>query len=464
MPTVYNPALAPGITSTGLVCARAPCGGAAGPNANYNPLNGLIVGGVDSPFGNKVTVQPILNFAPRFGFAWDVFGNGGTAVRGGYGIYYLPVVNQPYQVMSTTNPPNVSTLNISNTSFGNPGSGVTVGNPAPVVIQAAQVNALTPYVQTWNLDIQQQLGRSVVLDAGYYGNHGVHLAQTEDINEVYPGLYAQTGILPGNVPTAGNAQTLNRIRPYAGYGPINSYQNAFSSNYTSLQVSVKKRFSGGSLLALNYTYSKTLSNADTTPQNTYDLASNYGPSGNSRTHIFVAHFVYHLPSLTNQRAWLRYTAGGWEASGIISYGSGAYLTANTINVDPGGVGLLATGSAAAGTARPDYVSNPNDNAPHTLQQWFNPNSFAQVPAGQYRPGNAGIGNILGPGYENWDLSLFKNFRMEHGLNFQLRGESFNTFNHTNFAGVGTTLGQTNYGQITSTGPARVMQLAAKVTF
>jgi hypothetical protein len=460
VPTLYRSADAPAINSGGLICTRAPCATTAMPNSNYNALNGLILSNDNSPFGPKVTAQPNLNFAPRLGFAYDVFGNGHTAVRGGYGIYYLQTTNPQYQVMATRNPPNVSSPIISNTAFGNPGSVGALAS-SPVVLQAAQPNALTPYVQMWSLDIQQQIGRSILFDAGYYGNHGVHEAQIEDINEIFPGLYAQTGIIPGNTVTPGNTQTLNRIRPYLGYGPINSQQNAFSSNYNALQVSVRKRFSGGSLLAAHYTYSKTLTNGDANPQNTYDLQTNYGPIG--RTHVFTANFVYHLPLFRDERGWVGHVLGGWETSGIVSFGSGNFLTAHTINVDPAGLGILATGSSASG-GTPDYVSNPNSGAPHVLEQWFNTSAFTQIPAGQYRIGNAGIGIIQGAGYENWDLSVFKNFRLKESWRFQLRGESFNTFNHTNWAGVGTTLGQTDYGQITGTGPARVLQLAGKLTF
>jgi hypothetical protein len=96
--------------------------------------------------------------------------------------------------------------------------------------------------------------------------------------------------------------------------------------------------------------------------------------------------------------------------------------------------------------------------------WFNTAAFAQVPSGQFRPGTARIGSIVAPGYGNWDLSLFKNVRVRENLAFQLRAESFNAFNHVNFSTVSTTLGQTNFGQVTGTGSPRVMQLGAKLTF
>ncbi len=463
VPASYVAANAPTIDSTGLICTGSPCKGGAAPNPTYDKFNGMIIAGKNSPYGQKVTTQPVLTFAPRFGFAYDASGNGRTAIRGGYGIFNQLMPNYIYQLMATLNPPNVYTATIQNTSFSSPGNGIPVLSAAPGVLQATQVNALNPYLESWNLDIQQQIGRDAILDIGYFGNRAVHLPVTEDINAPQPGLFAQKGIIPGNKVTPGNTQALNQIRPYLGYGPIDSQQEAFSSNYNSLQVSASKHFSGDSIVTVNYTYSRSLGNANT-PQNIYNPAAEYGPTGFNRTHIFNTNFVYQLPFFHNQQGIAGHILGGWETTGIVSYGTGVPLTPHTINVDPAGLGLLAGGSNEAGTARPDYISNPNQNAPHRRVQWFNTAAFAQVPANQFRPGNAGNGSILGPGYGNWDLSLFKNIHIDRGMNMQLRAESFNAFNHTNFSGVATTLGLTNYGQVNGTGSPRVMQIAAKITF
>ena len=463
VPGSYIAANAPTIDSSGLICTKAPCKGGGTPNPSFDQSNGLIIGGKTSPYGEKVTQQPKLTFAPRFGFAYDPYGDGHTAVRGGFGIYYLQVPNVDAQQMSTLNPPNLVNTVIQNTSFDSPGNGVAVLSSSPTILHAIQVNPRNPYIESFNVDLQHQIGPNTILDFGYFGNHAVHLAVTEDINAPPPGLYAEKGIIPGNAVTPGTTQPLNQIRPYLGYGPIDAQLQAFSSNYNGLQVSATRRLTGGSVLTVNYTYSRALSNA-TAPQNIYDPAAEYGPSAFNRTHIFNANFVYMLPFFRAQQGLTGHLLGGWEATGIVYYGSGLSLTPHTINVDPGGVGLLATGSSENGTARPDYVSNPNHSAPHTLAQWFNTKAFAQVPTGEYRPGNASNGSILGPGYGDWDLSLFKNIQIRQELNMQLRAESFNTFNHTNFSGVATTLGLTNYGQVTSAGPARVLQLAAKIVF
>ena len=462
-PATFNPANVPAIDSNGLICTQVPCVGGAKPNPSYDPQNGLILSGQNSPYGAKVVGQPVLTFAPRVGFAWDVRGDGRMALRGGYGIYYLQTATNWFKAMEIQNFPNFNKTIISQTSFDAPGNGIPVASKAPVLVNAYQPNDAEPYLQSWSFDLQQQLSNTVLLDIGYYGNRTVHMgvgqAAIEDINQPFPGEYAQKGIIPGNTVTAGNSQKLNQIRPYLGYADISSLQTMFSSNYNSLQVSVQKRAANGTILAANYTYSKSLSNYHT-PQNIYNLQSEYGPDGNDRTNIFNASFVYPLPFLRSQQGIIGHLLGGWETTGIVSYGSGLFLTAHTIAVDPGGIGLL-DGPAVG---RPDYLSNPNSGAPHKLKQWFNTNAFAEVPSGQYRPGNDSVGNILGPGYGNWDLSVFKNVLFPHSVNMQFRAESFNAFNHTNFAGVQTTLKETNYGQVTDAGPARVMQMAVKLVF
>ena len=462
-PAVYKSADAPTIGTNGLICTKSPCAGGGTPNPSYNHLNGVIVGSNTSPFGDKVTAQPVLTFAPRLGFSYDVFGNGRTALRGGYGIYYMPPVSSDFQEMVTLDPPNVSNTTISKTSFDSPGNGVPTLSSAPLVLHAAQPNATTPYLQTWNLDVQQQVALNTVIDIGYFGNRGVHQGANEDINQPMPGEYVTAGIVPGNHVTTGNSVLLNQIRPYKGYGPIDSFDQIFSSNYNGLQMSFTKRLSNGNIVGINYTWSRSLSNIGT-PQSIYNLASEYGPTSFNRTNILNANFVYILPFFRSQQGLVGHILGGWQTTGIVSYGSGLYLTAHTINVDPGGVGILATGSTAVGTARPDLIANPNARAPHTLKEWFNTSAFTEVPAGQYRPGNAPVSNVVGPGYGNWDLSLFKNISLRNSASMQLRFESFNAFNHTNFGGVETTLGLSDYGQVTNAGPARILQLGAKLRF
>lgn len=462
-PKLYNTANAATVSPNGNLCLVAPCNGGVTPNPNYSSLNGLIIAGKTSPYGTKVSSQPNLTFAPRLGFAYDIGGKRTTAVRGGVGIYFIQVNNAPYQSLATTNQPNVTSLLISNTNFSNPGAVSVAANNSPIVVKAADVNTKNPYVEAFSLDVQRTLPGSTLLDVGYFGNRALHLDVNEDLNVPTPGAFVQSGVIPGNKVTAANTPNLNRIRPYVGYGPINTNVQGFISNYNGLQVSVSKRFRDASLVTVNYTYSRTLTNANS-PQNVYNPAAEYGPDNNGRPQMLNFNFVYHLPFFRGQQSVAGYTLGGWEASGIVSFGAGQYLTAHTSAVDPAGMGILAAGSAESGTGRPDQVSNPNSGAPHTLKQWFNTAAFVSVPTGQYRPGNSSNGSIIGPGYEDFDLSLFKNIHLGSERDFQFRFETFNALNHVNFNAVSTTTSATNYGQVTSDGSPRVIQLGAKFTF
>ena len=233
------------------------------------------------------------------------------------------------------------------------------------------------------------------------------------------------------------------------------------STYHSLQTSVTHRFRGNSLVNVNYTYSKALGNA-VSPQDTYDIAAEYGPVNTTETQILVGDFVYQLPLFLAQNGIAGHLLGGWEISGIVSAHSGNFLTAVPPTADPAGLGLLATGTVAK--KRPDHIANPNRNAPHTLSKWFNTAAFARVPAGQYRPGNASNDSIIGPGSQEWDLSLFRNIKISERAFLQLRAESYNTFNHTNFSAIAVNMQDSNYGQAIGAGAVRNMQLAVKINF
>ena len=457
-PAAYNPSQAPQIDrSTGNIVP-----------GTGDPLNGIIVNGSDkNPYGAKSANENWGNIAPRVGFAWDPTGRGKTSVRSGYGIFYDSILYGIYEQNVFANPPYVNSITIPNTLLSNPTSGTPSVSLAPKVLHGTPLPYKTPYVQQWSFDVQQQVTNDLLFDIGYVGSKGTHLTGIVDLNQPTPGAAVATGLVaPGTVFTSANSPLLNAVRPYLGYSSINSIETTFNSNYNSLQASIQKRFSGNSQFKVSYVYSKNLTNSGSdrsnAPQNSYDYKSEYGLAPYDRRHVVTINYVYELPLFKQQKGYLGHILGGWEISGITQFESGLPSEpSSALGTDPAGLGIVASSSAVP---RPDAVCNPNANAPHTQSQWFNTNCFASVPTGQVRPGNSGTYVIQGPGLNVWNVSLFKNVKINESVSFQLRGEFYNLFNHTNPNTFGTALGSSTYGQITAYRDPRILQLGAKFYF
>jgi len=491
-PSTYVAANAPTVDSNGFLCKAGTCANANGANSglanpNADALNGIVLGtpgsnGHASPFGNKVGNTDKKNFAPRVGFAMDVFGNGKTAFRGGYGLAYDSSLFGIYEQNEFANPPYLNVPTYTTVNFDNPALGQPAASLTAPVLVASPYNYHTPYVQQFSLDLQQQITPTLSLDVGYVGNLGRHLLGQIDLNQVQPGAFLQANVLPtgGKFTTSTIERPLNQIRPYKGYNAINSVQTIFSSNYSSLQVQMKKRFAGKSLLDVNYTWSKALTNNQsdrgTAPQNTYNIAGEYGRSALDRTNIITVNGVWELPWMKDQRGVIGHIVGGWETSGILAINSGLPLTVTmsgggtlpdgSIANDSAGLGIIGS---SASSLRPNLVSNPNNanGGPQlkTRLNWFNKLAFTAPLPGSYSVGNEHRGVVEGPGYNRIDLGVFRNFRLYENVNFQLRAEGFNMLNHTNWATVGTSATTAStVSQVTATRDPRIFQLAGKLTF
>jgi len=362
----------------------------------------------------------------------------------------------------------VQSVTIPNTRLDNPTAGTASVSLAPKVIRGTPLPYRTPYVQQWSFGIQQQIGKDAVLDVSYVGTKGTHLLGIVDINEVPVGAGLAAGLHTGagTAFTSSDTPKLNALRPYRGFNVINTLESAFDSNYHSLQVAFQKHFGVGGLFNLSYTWSKNLtdnqSDRSNAPQNSYNWHNGeYGLASLDRRQILTFNYVYELPFFKNAKGVERYALGGWQVSGTTQIGAGQPLTPTTASVDPAGLGIL--GSSVAGP-RPDMICDPNKGAPHTIFQWFNTACFADVPAGVVRPGNAGRGVIRGPGFQNWNISLFKSFNFTERWKIQLRGEAFNFINHPNPNNPTIGITSTLYGKITGFHDPRIIQLAAKLYF
>lgn len=514
-PTTFNAATAQTVSSTGVLCLPGTaCANTNGlnrgvANTSGDPIDGVILGtpgsfGHASRFGAQVASAQKANFAPRLGFAYDVFGTGRTALRGGFGMAFDQSQVHPYENDGMNNKPFVNVPTIPLTSFDNPASGTASIATALPSVQGFSTNYQTPYTMQYSLDVQQALSPTFSLDVGYFGSQSRHLEGVVDRNSLPPGFFLTKGLsqyaVAGCTTAAANGggftstsceQQLNQIRPYPGYLNVNITSTIFTANYNGLQVKTTKKFAGKSYIDANYTWSRALTNSindySTAPQNVYNINGDYGRAVYDRTNILTFDGVYELPFYREQKGLVGHLIGGWELTGIYSINSGLPLTVtessaggtigyatqtSTLGLANGGTvndsaGLGIMNSPDPASLRPNMVANPNNGYGqqiHTRLNWFYRPAFVSPTAASVSVGNEKRGVITGPGYNRLDIGLFRNFKILEGLDFQLRGEAFNIVNHTNFQAVTTSVTSGTFGQVTSARDNRILQVAGKLTF
>ncbi len=282
------------------------------------------------------------------------------------------------------------------------------------------------------------------------------------------------------VNSSASTTKLNVLRPFVGYGPAVGFADIYTSNYNSLQVQVNKRFSGSSLIGVAYTWSHGLTTdpadrstgASALPQAPTAFINNYGPTVADRRHVLTANFVWELPWMRSQQGVAGHVLGGWQVSGVQTFQTGLPLTAFIGNATCFGTGancIDAIGSACFGATpvgcRVNQVGDPNSNALHAYNNWFNAGAFAAPSATQTDLPSERPGAIRAPGFWNTDLALFKNIKFTEAFTGQFRLETFNTFNHTNpICCSSTSLAVSSYNTVSSTRDPRIVQLAMKLNF
>ncbi len=500
--------------ATGTVTGLTPNGGT--PSVTNLP-NGIVQCGVTPGIPTSCMQGHLFNPAPRIGFAWDPFGDGKWALRGGYGIFYEHTNGNEGNTESLENsPPLATTLTqLFINGYQNIGKGSTGGQgQLPLNVVSIPTKAIWPYMQQWHLDLQHQIAGSTVVTMSYVGSVGTHLTQVSEMNQLQPvplalnpyginqafnqnDCNAITNISPTGVATATfNGKTVtgswannlstacgndpNGLRPYVGYGDITALRDAASSNYNALQMGAR-RTAKGLTLSFSYTYSHSIddssSRQDGNLVNSYDPALNRASSNFDQRHNLSFSYVYDLPFLRNNNLSGK-LLGGWQYSGIMSFSTGSPFTV-TFPGDNAGVANGVTTTAAYA----DIVGDPNAGGHITIPgqgiQIYNPNAYA-APRG-LTFGDAGRNSLTNPKRTNFDMALFKTFAIKESMHFEFRAEAFNVFNHTQLGYIngdggssasnsanlnsGTSgFGGTNFLQILTAHNARILQLGAKFIF
>lgn len=399
------------------------------------------------------------NFAPRVGLAWTVGSAGRTVVRAGYGVYYDQSALAPGEALYFNAP-----YYDFNLFFTLPGLPLTLDNPFPQPFPfllpdsalAFQRDLRTPYMQHWNLNLQQQIGRSRVLEIAYVGSKGTKLLTARDINQPRPS------------PAAFNP------RPVPQFDDITLLESRANSAYNSLQMRFEQRLTAGLAVLTSYTLAKSLDDASNFfssagdpnfPQDSFNTRFERGRSNFDVRHRLSVSYSYDLPigrgrALLGGGGLLSSIFSGLQTYGIVTLQTGRPFTVALLSeIDNSNTGRSVLGFGA--NDRPNLVGDPALSR-RTPEQWFNTAAFAFPPFGSF--GNAGRNILDGPNYQNVNASLIKNAALREGLNLQFRAEVFNLFNRPNFDLPDNFVGSPTFGRIRSAQSPRRIQFGLKLVF
>jgi hypothetical protein len=366
------------------------------------------------------------DFQPRLGIAYQITPK--TVVRTGVG-RFITRLGVSDSIFLGGNPPFQPNASVSFGSVDNPGAGGAASVPLVVTTQSKAFK--NPEAWNWNFTVEREMFWKSVLSLAYVGRRGLHQQRESDINQPTTAVVAAN---PG--------VNINALRPYLGFGSIRETDNVASSRYKAFQLSWNRRFSHGLLFGLSYTLSKSEddgSNQRDVIPNTYDAHPLWGPSEFDARHMVVINYLYDLPFFRGQKSFAGKALGGWQISGISQFQTGLPCGVAGSN-DYAGVGQDANFGCGVNGQYWNVNGSPNVVGQFGASgQWFaTKNSdgssiFTAPPTGTFSTQHV-RDTIYQPGFQNWNIGLFKRFAIREHMGVQFRAEAFNFINHPNWGG------------------------------
>jgi Carboxypeptidase regulatory-like domain len=441
-------------------------------------LNGVTIAGQNgTPTG--MTKNFYKTVMPRLGFSYDVTGTGKTVLRGGIGEFFERMQgNDVYNIAAAA--PFSNTPSLSNVGFANPfqswQTGAALSSSAlPVVPQGMTTiatNYPAPGVTQYSLGVQREIVPSLIFMTQYVGNVGWHQNVQFPINPFPLSTDMATRKLAGQGKLTGAATTLARTFP--GFNGINQESNIATSSYNSFQAGLRQQSRHGLSFEIDYTYAHEIdtqvgSNDLNTSTNPFNLKYDKGSGSLDRRQIFSANYVWQIPIFAHSKGLAHAILGGWELSGTVISEAGLPWAGNNAPSD-GGSDTVGLGGNY--TIRPNFsgkVHYPKATNASGVYQFVSAAGFTQPVAAWDGGQNLGFGSagrdiVVGPGRTNFNTNLYKSFAFTERAHFELRAESYNTFNHTQFNNFHNNITGSDFGNVSGVQDPRTFELGGKLVF
>ncbi len=424
------------------------------------PKNIPIVTAQQAGYPSRSLVNPdYKDFAPRIGIAYRPFPNNKTVIRAGYGIFYSGLVSS--LLGSFTGGPFHSNEQFTNTisngtplfQFPDPFPGV--GTVPSQSISPSSRYLKTPYVQQWNLTLERELGKGIVLRGSYRGIRTDRIPYSANINKPFPSAN------PAN----------ENFYTYPQFANVSLVQDGGIQKLNALDLGIERKFAAGLTFQAGWTWAKNLSDVGSDSEsasieNPYNRKAEMADADFMPRHRFTSQVIYQLPLGAGRGPTVpkpvEMVFGNWQVSAVTVFQTGQFLTPSFSGSDPS--------NTRTTSGRPDRISNAG-LANQSINLWFNPADFAVPPIGRF--GDSARGVIIGPGLQNVNFGLYRNFKFIEKVNLQFRMTATNFFNHPNFANPSTNISSATVGAITGLqgsrfdtlgGGPRVIQLGARIDF